>query len=72
MAIVAIDAIVEADHRYRCLKKRLDLRIAASEVVSYPTDGSISIGHLVPSVSAGNSVIIPSCFFGMGTDYGRH
>ena len=31
MAIVAIDAIVDPDYRYGCLKKRLDLRIAASE-----------------------------------------
>ena len=31
MDIVAIDAIVDADYQYGCLKKRLDLRIAASE-----------------------------------------
>ena len=31
LAIVAIDTIVEAGNRYRCLKKHLDLRIAASE-----------------------------------------
>ena len=37
----------------------------ASDIVSYPTDGGISIGHLV---SAGNFVIIPSFYFGMGTD----
>ena len=31
MAIVAIGAIVDPDYRYGCLKKCLDLRIAASE-----------------------------------------
>ena len=31
MAIVAIDAIVEPDYQYGCLKKRLDLKIAAFE-----------------------------------------
>ena len=31
MAIAAIDAIVDQGHQYRCLMKRLDLRIAASE-----------------------------------------
>ena len=31
MAIVTIDAIVDPCYRYRCLKKRLDLRIGASE-----------------------------------------
>ena len=31
MAIVAIDAIVDLGHRYGCLKKRLDIRIVASE-----------------------------------------
>ena len=31
MAIVAIDAIVDPDHRYGCLMKRLDLRNAADE-----------------------------------------
>ena len=31
MAIVAIDDIVDADYRYGCLKKSLDLRIAALE-----------------------------------------
>ena len=31
MAIVAIDAIVDLGYRYGCLKKRLDIRIAASE-----------------------------------------
>ena len=31
MAITAIDAIVDRHHRYGCLMKRLDLRIATSE-----------------------------------------
>ena len=31
MAIVAIDAIVDSRYHYRCLKKRLDLKIGASE-----------------------------------------
>ena len=31
MAIVDIGAIVHPGHQYGCLKKRLDLRIAASE-----------------------------------------
>ena len=31
MAIVAIDAIGDPGHRYGCLMKHLDLRIAASE-----------------------------------------
>ena len=31
MAIVAIDAIVDLGHRYGCLRKRLDIRIVASE-----------------------------------------
>ena len=31
MAIVAIDAIVDPDHRYGCLMNRLDLRNAAAE-----------------------------------------
>ena len=34
MAIAAIDAIVDQRHQYRCLMKRLDLRIGASETDS--------------------------------------
>ena len=33
MAIVAIDAIVDPDYQYGCLKKRQDLRISASEAI---------------------------------------
>ena len=33
IAIVAIDAIVDPGRRYGCLKKRLDLRISASEAI---------------------------------------
>ena len=31
MTIVAIEAIVDLGYRYGCLKKRVDIRIAASE-----------------------------------------
>ena len=49
MAIVAIDTIVDPGCRYGCLKKRLDLRISASDDIY---DGMQTLHNIRVNINA--------------------